>query len=1004
MQSSCVRALRGVRFGLVPLFLLLAGAAASAQSPHIPQHLRDRAARDGSARVIVELGAGARAADVLAGMPEHARRVHRLYRTIPYLALDATPVALNALETMTGSVLRVMEDALVRPALADSAGIVQADQVWASGYDGSGTAIAVLDTGVDGSHPLLAGKVVAEACFSSTVRGESESFCPGGGDEEMGAGTGAPCELPECLHGTHVAGIAAGNGAGAGQSFSGIASGASLVAVQVFSRIVSATTCGGTAPCAAAYTSDILAGLEHVQSLALSHNVAAVNMSLGGSTFTAPCDGQPYKPAIDNLRSIGVATVVASGNSGATNAISTPACVSSAISVGATTKTDAVAYFSNVSQYLTLLAPGEAIVSSVPGGGYQALSGTSMAAPHVAGAFALARQAAPHIDVVALRNAFRSTGLPVTDTRLFGTATVPRIRIFRALAALVPITNPPPQAISLSPSRARAGTGLALAVAGSGFNAFSVVHWNGSPRPTTATSTTRVVASIPASDLPAAGTARITVVTPEPGGGTSGPLTFTIDPPPSLAITQSLVAPQTSVTATLTNGYGSWWDWLGLFPAGAPDTGYLQWTYVGSGVTDRTWTVAMPSTAGAYEFRLYVNDARAATSPPITVDPTVNPTPSIQSLSPAAAAVGGAPFTLTVSGDKFVSASVVRWNGSNRPTTFVSATQLRATIGAADIAAPGTALVSVSTPAPGGGESSSLTFAIQPPPALTVGSASVTAGASVTVTLTNGFGGVTDWLALAASGSPNNSYVQYVYVGTGITTRTWTVAIASPGTYEFRLFLNGGYTLAATSPAVTVSSASTTPPPGGSPALSVNATTVPAGAPITVTLTDGYGGGTDWLAFAATTAPNGSYLRYTYVGAGVTTRTWTVTAPSTPGTYEFRLFLNNGYTRAATSPPVTVQAPTTTPTLTVSATSVAPGTNVTVTLHDGYGGSWDWLSLSAAGSSAQSYLRYTYVGGGVTTRTWTVPMPTTPGSYEFRLYLDNSYTVAARSPVITVTQ
>jgi hypothetical protein len=75
---------------------------------------------------------------------------------------------------------------------------------------------------------------------------------------------------------------------------------------------------------------------------------------------------------------------------------------------------------------------------------------------------------------------------------------------------------------------------------------------------------------------------------------------------------------------------------------------------------------------------------------------------------------------------------------------------------------------------------------------------------------------------------------------------------------------------------------------------------------VTVTLTNGLGGAGDWIALAQASATNGSYITYTYVGAGVATRTWTVTMPSTPGTYEFRLFLNNGFTRAATSPPVTV--------------------------------------------------------------------------------------------------
>ena len=93
----------------------------------------------------------------------------------------------------------------------------------------------------------------------------------------------------------------------------------------------------------------------------------------------------------------------------------------------------------------------------------------------------------------------------------------------------------------------------------------------------------------------------------------------------------------------------------------------------------------------------------------------------------------------------------------------------------------------------------------------------------------------------------------------------------------------------------------------GVPTLTVSATSVAPGASVTVTLTDGLGGAFDWLALAATAAPNTSYLKYLYLGAGTTTRAWTVTAPTTPGTYEFRLFLNNGYTRAATSATVTVQ-------------------------------------------------------------------------------------------------
>ncbi|MBI4481706.1 MAG: IPT/TIG domain-containing protein, partial [Acidobacteria bacterium] len=89
-----------------------------------------------------------------------------------------------------------------------------------------------------------------------------------------------------------------------------------------------------------------------------------------------------------------------------------------------------------------------------------------------------------------------------------------------------------------------------------------------------------------------------------------------------------------------------------------------------------------------------------------------NPVPVISSLNPSSATAGGSAFTLAVAGTNFVSGSVVRWNGQNRTTTFVSATQVNAAIPASDIAAAGTASVTVFNPAPGGGTSNALTFTI----------------------------------------------------------------------------------------------------------------------------------------------------------------------------------------------------------------------------------------------------------------------------------------------------
>ena len=88
---------------------------------------------------------------------------------------------------------------------------------------------------------------------------------------------------------------------------------------------------------------------------------------------------------------------------------------------------------------------------------------------------------------------------------------------------------------------------------------------------------------------------------------------------------------------------------------------------------------------------------------------------------------------------------------------------------------------------------------------MTVSTTTAARGALVTVTLTGGYGGIIDWLALAQASSPNTSYIQWTYVGQNVTTTTWTVAMPNtPGTYEFRLFQNGGYSLLAKSPSITV--------------------------------------------------------------------------------------------------------------------------------------------------------------------------------------------------------
>ncbi|NMQ18949.1 hypothetical protein E4P82_06835 [Candidatus Competibacter phosphatis] len=332
------------------------------------------------------------------------------------------------------NVLDVIEDRAEPPSLAQSVPLIGADSNGTfSGRTGQGWVVAILDSGIDKNHPFLSGKVVSEACYSSNTS-IATSVCPGGVTQSTATNSGLNCStsIDGCKHGTHVAGIATGKGT----SFSGVAKDADLIAVQVFSRFASAGDCyPGPAPCILSYTSDQIRGLERVYALRNSYQIASVNMSIGGGKYTSNCDSNSRKSTIDNLRAVGIATVISSGNEGYTDAISAPACISSAVSVGSTTKSDIVSSFSNSASFLDLLAPGSSINSSVPGGGYESWNGTSMAAPHVAGAWAVLKQAKPAAGVAEVLNALKSTGKAVTDAR--NGITKPRIQVNTALAALI---------------------------------------------------------------------------------------------------------------------------------------------------------------------------------------------------------------------------------------------------------------------------------------------------------------------------------------------------------------------------------------------------------------------------------------------------------------------------------------------------------------------------------------------------------------------------------------
>jgi hypothetical protein len=275
--------------------------------------------------------------------------------------------------------------------------------------------------------------------------------------------------------------------------------------------------------------------------------------------------------------------------------------------------------------------------------------------------------------------------------------------------------NPAPTTSGLSPSSAAAGgPGFTLTVAGTNFISGSVVRWNGTDRATTFVSATQVRAAILAADIAAAGTAQVTVFNAAPGGGTSNAQTFTISAssnplPTTTALTPS-AAPAGGPAFTLT----------------VSGTGFVGSSVVRWNGTNRTTTFVSPTqltaaiatadiaAAGTAQVTVFNPTPGGGTSnaQAFTITASNNPAPTTTGLNPASATAGGAGFTLTVTGGGFVASSVVQWNGANRATTFVSATQLQTAIAAADIASAGTATVTVATPAPGGGTSNAQPFSI----------------------------------------------------------------------------------------------------------------------------------------------------------------------------------------------------------------------------------------------------------------------------------------------------
>ncbi|MFO1073925.1 MAG: S8 family serine peptidase [Geminicoccaceae bacterium] len=443
-------------------WLLLLPLAARAADPvgiaGVPEVMA-RAQSEGRVRIIVELAdqGAARMAS-----PSTARAAAagpltsaRALGSLPYAALEVDAAELDRL-LASGAVRRVGINHRVRPSLSESMPQIDMPAARRMGATGAGQHIVVIDTGVRSAHPFLAGRVVRSICSAadcgSTVL-----------DRPLAGEPAAACEPHTIVanHGTHVAGIAAGRGS----AFSGAAPEAKLISIRVFA-------------CDAADWEYIIRALDYVATnLVGEYRIAAVNLSLGDDAlhFGQDCDGYDASYAamaavIGKLRRQGIATVASSGNEWVRDGITAPACLHDAIAVGSVDKDDTVSWFSDSGPNLDLLAPGGDIVSSMAMGGFGSMSGTSMAAPHVAGAIAAIRSRLPDASIDSIEAALKATGKLVRDPE--NGLVRPRIDVAAALEDLLgaaPVTwhqaRTLPGAIAQAPACSAGGAGLIDCVA-----------------------------------------------------------------------------------------------------------------------------------------------------------------------------------------------------------------------------------------------------------------------------------------------------------------------------------------------------------------------------------------------------------------------------------------------------------------------------------------------------------------------------------------------------------
>lgn len=349
--------------------------------------------------------------------------IDRAFRLQPVVSARITTKGLHALANRPGVALIEVDRPLTIQTL-EGLEVIGAEALHQMNISGEGTAIAVIDTGVDYNHPTLGGGQIPNA---KVIHGLDTAD---GDDDPL-----------DCLgHGTAVASVAAGSSYqwSPNRRFAGgVAPAAKILAYKVTEDD----------NCRTAYSSAVVAAIED----AMLHRdgddyrLAAINISLGGGEFSSACDdaNAAYANAIQTTVDAGITVVAAAGNNGFTNALSVPGCLTNTISVGSAWDADtgelpfrfcldagcqqtcddsfkfrrSVACYSNSSPFLDLIAPSEFLKAAAANSVTIDFGGTSGAAAYVTGAAALLDQALGDVGQTTVKFLLASTGVPVMDDK-----------------------------------------------------------------------------------------------------------------------------------------------------------------------------------------------------------------------------------------------------------------------------------------------------------------------------------------------------------------------------------------------------------------------------------------------------------------------------------------------------------------------------------------------------------------------------------------------------------